>query len=656
MAAIAPVVLGVDGNAVSVSGGQSLIDDARARRYFEAILGCARTAEGWRCPVRRTSAGELAVRINSFLQSKGWITRAIGIADESIQRDLERGRSFQRSREAAARFRAGQTDVDLEVVRARLREVGWSDAQRALKPHQEQAVLHALSVSNAANFSVPGSGKTAATLAVAAIQMAAKNVSLILVVGPLSSFRPWEVETTAALGALVRPRRIRGPKQRRADLYARAQPTDLLLVSYATAAADQQQLIELCQRYRVMLVVDESHRIKRFRGGVWAPALARISRHAAVRIVLTGTPIPQGARDLYSQLSILWPGGELTGPRAGFASRVDTNLAGVIDSVAPFTLRTPKSALGLPEYIVTFQGVPLGGTQREIYLLIEDRFRQRLLDAATWRQKIEVLRRGRPIRLLQAASNPGLLNRDDPMLGLPRIERAGTTLMERLATYDAHEEPAKSVAALELVKSIVEAGAKVVCWSNFVANLDHFARLVAGRLNVPVFQIDGRVPVGDEPWDDKPGTPSPLDRDTRERVIERFLAAPGAAVLVTNPASISESISLHHGCYRAIYLDRTYDCALFLQSVDRIHRLGLPPDITVEITVLEATLDGRSTIDGLASASLRQKQALMDRVLEGAELTPANLERDALRAAEGDQRDLEELLAFLLGRDEDGDR
>ena len=38
MAAIAPVVLSVDGNAVSVSGGQSLTDDARARRYFEAIL------------------------------------------------------------------------------------------------------------------------------------------------------------------------------------------------------------------------------------------------------------------------------------------------------------------------------------------------------------------------------------------------------------------------------------------------------------------------------------------------------------------------------------------------------------------------------------------------------------------------------------------
>ena len=49
-------------------------------------------------------------------------------------------------------------------------------------------------------------------------------------------------------------------------------------------------------------------------------------------------------------------------------------------------------------------------TQAEIYDLIENRFRRLLVDADSWSDKLEVLRRARPIRLMQAASNPDFLN------------------------------------------------------------------------------------------------------------------------------------------------------------------------------------------------------------------------------------------------------
>ena len=45
-------------------------------------------------------------------------------------------------------------------------------------------------------------------------------------------------------------------------------PRQMFLVSYATAAADKQELIEICRAMKIMLVVDESHRVKRFRGGL----------------------------------------------------------------------------------------------------------------------------------------------------------------------------------------------------------------------------------------------------------------------------------------------------------------------------------------------------------------------------------------------------
>ena len=404
-----------------------------------------------------------------------------------------------------------------------------------------------------------------------------------------------------------------------------------------------------------MLVVDESHRVKRFRGGLWAPALMEVAKHARVRLILSGTPMPQSGRDLYSQLRILWPGGELTGPPDDFATRVDSNFSSILAEIRPFASRTPKQALGLQPYRVVRHTVNLLTTQAEIYELIEGRLRRVIEDAATWRDKLEALRRGRLIRLLQAAANPDLLNKIDGFYRLPRFQIPNPTLLQRLADYRHIETPAKSQRALEIITDIVmradQTGGKTVCWSSFVHNLDQFTELVRQRLGLPVFQIDGRVPAGDQPADDGPYPSSPPDVDTREAVIDRFLHTAGPATLIANPASTSESISLHESCHNAIYLDRTYDCALYLQSIDRIHRLGLRPGQDVEVHTILATRDGRRTIDHLVDQSLAAKEAAMRQVLEGADLAPLQEPDDPLASAEGTDQDLNNLLRYLLGED-----
>ena len=45
-------------------------------------------------------------------------------------------------------------------------------------------------------------------------------------------------------------------------------------------------------------------------------------------------------------------------------------------------------------------------------------------------------------------------------------------------------------------------------------------------------------------------------------------------VLVANYASCAEGISLHHVCHDAIYIDRSFQADQYLQSIDRICRLG----------------------------------------------------------------------------------
>ena len=65
-----------------------------------------------------------------------------------------------------------------------------------------------------------GSGKTATTLAVAATHFAVGTIDLVIVVGPLSSFAPWEKESRTALHEAFRVSRVRGSAQARRDMYA----------------------------------------------------------------------------------------------------------------------------------------------------------------------------------------------------------------------------------------------------------------------------------------------------------------------------------------------------------------------------------------------------------------------------------------------------
>lgn len=248
------------------------------------------------------------------------------------------------------------------------------------------------------------------------------------------------------------------------------------------------------------------------------------------------------------------------------------------------------------------------------------------------------------MRLLQAASNPAVL-KEGSNYGRAS-EGATPTLLGRIADFDplAHP-PAKFLAAGEIVSNLAP-GEKAVVWSNFIRNLDQFSRFARDRLGVAVFQVDGRVAARAQDI----GSVAEVadDDESREVVIARFLGHQGKALLVTNPASCSESISLHRSCRNAIYLDRTYDCAQWLQSIDRIHRLGLPADAEVRVYVLRALCDGQPTADDLVAASLLLKETRMLQLLQGATLQPIQDEPDA---AEGTLDDLRRLLAYLVGQD-----
>src|SRR5713101_7549439 len=111
-----PVVITAEGDNVIVTGAE-LLTDRSARLFFESIVAGVPIEAGWRCPRRRLSITTLILRINTFLERRGWSVRRVGLADQAVEREIERKRSFARTRDAAASLREGDAQVQFKQVR-----------------------------------------------------------------------------------------------------------------------------------------------------------------------------------------------------------------------------------------------------------------------------------------------------------------------------------------------------------------------------------------------------------------------------------------------------------------------------------------------------------------------------------------------------------
>lgn len=494
-------------------------------------------------------------------------------------------------------------DAEFEQARTNLRQKIAGAAppsfKRKLKSYQLSGLSHLMKVGNGANFSVPGSGKTSVVYAYYEALRRKGVVDKLFVVGPFSSFFPWEDEAIKCLGRKLRSARLVGPK--RYQQYLGAKRYELFLTHYQTAANDKAEIIALCLKHKILLVIDESHYIKRFSGGKWAPALLAIAPYAAKRVILSGTPMPNGYLDLWSQMTFLWPGKQLLGERNAFKSRVEDpiRVEGIRAEVRPYFYRVRKVDLKLPKPKFRRHQYSLEPIQAQIYEALAARLLSELNLQPRDRQKLRQWRKARMVRLLQAASNPTLLGKFSEEFDVPPLSSDGTTLTELIDKYSKFEVPSKFKAATELARNLLEEGRKVIIWTSFVHNIK---MLKQSLKDVELYTIYGAVP-RDEAADAS---------FNREKEIASFKRPDAPSVLLANPAACAESISLHRVCHDAIYLDRTFNCGQYLQSLDRIHRIGLERNEIVNYHILLAT----NTIDETIDDRLEEKSERMNRVLE----------------------------------------
>ena len=494
---------------------------------------------------------------------------------------------------------------------------------RHLYPLQLLSAYHLAFSQNGCIFSVPGAGKTSTVYGAYTYLKntsdASKKVDKILIIGPLSSFGPWENEYEECFGVKVRSQRMSGKlsaAQKKQYFYGRT--AELTLLSYQSVITLKDELEYFLRNNQVMVVLDEAHKVKSTNGGIIANIVMDLSKWCSSRVILTGTPAPNGYEDLYNLFHFIWPQYDVIKYNVGQLRDMtktvnDSRVPKLMDNISPYFIRIRKSDLELPpatehDPII----VPMKDSQRRIYDLIEERFVEEANKETKESALHNILVRAKMIRLQQVATNSALLSEplssfsEEAGEDLASVEADDASIMKDIMRFYDEHVPAKYEECLRLVQKIIATGEKVIIWVIFIKNIERLEEyLKQNGINCKV--LYGATPVASDDMNEEELV------NTREGIVKEFNSPESTfKVVIANPFAVAESISLHKACHNAIYLERSFNCAHFLQSKDRIHRYGLPKDTDTHYYYILSADSVDETID----YRLKEKERRMLDIIE----------------------------------------
>ncbi|WP_327170617.1 DEAD/DEAH box helicase [Streptomyces sp. NBC_00464] len=489
---------------------------------------------------------------------------------------------------------------------------GWI---AGLTSFQRRDIAKLLSLRHGANFSVPGAGKTRVGLAVFQALRTTKGVERLLIVGPKSCYESWQYENALCLSEPLRMEVL----SREADPAA-----DVIIVNYERLSQSVEEFGQWLSARPSMLLLDEAHRMKLGAEGKYGAACLALGPRARHRLILTGTPAPNGVKDIENLFGFVWPG---YGRQKVTQAVAGGDLAKASQVLRPLFTRTTKHELGLPPVTTTLRTLPMPPLHQEVYAALIGRFSARAAGSEGDFQALGKI----IVYMLMAATSPALLavgttryeplNYQVPPLAVPE----GSPLFDLMRDLPSYEMSPKYREVLAIVAKNAAQGRKTLVWSTFIRSLNTLERVL--REFRPAMVHGGT--------------------EDREAEIERFRKDPDCMVLLSNPATLGEGISLHHDCHDAVYVDRDFAAGRFLQSLDRIHRLGLAPEAETRITVLAS----EGSIDEIVEQRLSDKLLFMGRILDDPAVQElADLDEEPAVGGGLDQKDLQALMGHLRAR------
>lgn len=553
---------------------------------------------------------ELIVKLNNKLTKQGSPTILVSPA---VQQYIENSR-YRISQGKDIGLTLKNNDIRWSDDVKRFEQILTQEISRPLKPQQLQASFYLAIMRRAANFSVPGAGKTAMLLGTFAYLSSAEinKVNRLLVVCPLNAFEAWQTEFVAVFGNKRQLRCLDLHQQKYRQSGAIRMDWDksnIAIINYEGLVQKVSTLNELIDD-QTMIVFDEVHRVKGVQGQR-AKAALELGHQARYLYVLTGTPIPNGYQDIWNFLHLLYRN-EFNGyfgwslPELASSNPIEAN--DINDKLAPFFWRINKKQLNVPpadpDKIISVKPNDAQAKLAELIYKLEGDNVFSLF-----------------IRLIQASTNPELLEKkiDLPDLGLTDEDGLDYTF-EQALNDDERERAAiaeyrrfglnaitsqKFNRGIDLVCELVGQGKKVLVWAIFVDTM-HKIQAALNKRGLRTCLVYG-------------GTP----RDERSNIINDFRNGQ-TEVMITNPNTLGESVSLHRTVHDAVYFEYNFNLVFMLQSRDRIHRLGLPQGQYTRYYYLmtEGSRSNMGYIDQAIYERLKEKEAIMQKAIDGEILAP----------------------------------
>ena len=546
-----------------------------------------------------------------------------GNANSGIQAYYEEEQNFADFSKKALEIR--NNECDIEEFKKFKDSLIDNMQNRTLYELQMLAAYHLAFSQNACNFSVPGAGKTSVVYGAYAylhnlLDDDTKKVDRILIISPINAFAPWELEYEECFGRKPTSKRLSGKldiEEKKQYLYE-MNPAEITLVSYASVISLVDELIYFLKKHRVMVILDEAHKIKNTNGGIISQSIMALAENSKSRVVLTGTPAPNGYEDLYNLFKFIWPTKSIIkyhiGQLRDMSKTVDDPRVDLLlDTISPYFIRIKKGDLGIPPAInhppVQVEMKP---SQRKIYDFIEKQYISDIAKSKDSQVKSELIK-ARMIRLMQAATNPALLAQ--PLKDFAKIEdvdfdgvQDDSEMLREILKYSTNEIPAKYEKAKEIIEKIISEGGKVIVWACYIKNIELLKEYLESN-GISVRTLYGATPIAGDDISEEDEEYSL----TREAIVKEF-HDPNSSfkVIIANPFAVSESISLHKACHNAIYLERSFNAAHFLQSKDRIHRYGLKEGIETHYYYLISN----DSVDGTVHQRLIDKERRLMEIIE----------------------------------------
>ncbi|HYJ04742.1 MAG TPA: DEAD/DEAH box helicase [Chthoniobacterales bacterium] len=428
-----------------------------------------------------------------------------------------------------------------------------------------------------------GLGKTVQTLA---FLRAHQGDGPALVVCPTSLVTNWENEArkfTPELKTLA----LEGAD--RATRFNSIADADIVITSYALLRRD----IDTLRDFNFSTaVLDEAQHIK---NPETQNAQAAYALRATHRFVLTGTPMENSVRDLWSIMNFALPG--YLGNRNDFRERYELPIA---RGSAPEVQRRLSRRL---------QPFLLRRRKRDVAKDLPEKIEQVVLSTLTSPQRAAYDALLREIQQGLGGSGKGVnagAQRMKMLTGLLRLRQVCCDL--RLVGIDKEETSAKLDLLDELIEEAIDGEHRVLVFSQFVSML-HIIRERLEKLDVPFCYLDGST-------------------KQRQEIVDCFQSDAAIPVFLISLKAGGVGLNLS-AADTVIHFDPWWNPAVEAQATDRAHRIGQTRVVTAYKLIT------RDTVEEKILRLQEKKRAAIDAAIESEEPLMTGLTTE----------ELEELLA-----------